>query len=299
MSAPDEIDLDPKLIRRHCEASAATAQEVDFLGQEIALRMLERLAAIRLSPRRILDLGCGLGADLPRLAERYPEAEKIGLDFALPRLGLAASPSSWFSRLFDRKSPSHRICAEAGALPLASDSIQLVWSNLLLPWLSDPLPALRECHRILEAEGLFLFASLGPDSLKELRAVFPERTGTRVHHFADMHDLGDALLEAGFSGPVLDRETLTLSYSVPEDLFRDLRAGGATNASEARPRGLSGKEAWRKARERLLETAQDGRFPITLELVFGHAWKRATGVREDGRSVVRLVPRTRNTSKQD
>ena len=293
MPAPDEFALDPKLIRRRCEASAATARGVDFLGQELAQRMAERLEAIRLSPNRILDLGCGLGADLPLLAERYPEAERIGLDFALPRLRLAAPQTSGLSRLIARKAAPHWICAEADALPLASASVQLIWSNLLLPSLSDPLPALRECHRVLESEGLFIFASLGPDSLKELRAALPDRFGTRVHRFADMHDLGDALLEAGFSAPVLDRETLTLSYAKPEDLFRDLRAGGVTNASRNRPRGLSGKQAWREACDRLLETDDNGRFPVTLELVFGHAWKPATCVREDGRSVVRLLPRAR------
>ncbi|WP_018607830.1 methyltransferase domain-containing protein [Uliginosibacterium gangwonense] len=291
MAAPEDFALDPTLLRRRFAASARHAQEADFLAREVASRMVERLDYIRIEPRRILDLGCGHGADLPLLAQRYPQAERIGLDFALPLLNLAREERSFFQRLLGKARSPALLCADAAALPLARASVQLVWSNLLLNWLSDPLPAFRECHRVLEVGGLLMFATLGPDTLKELRTALPAHVGERVHRFIDMHDLGDALVQAGFSDPVMDMQTLTLTYDDLDSLLRDLRHAGANNAATTRPRGLSGKQGWLNARKQLDTLRQEGRMPATVELVFGHAWKAAPKQAEDGRAVIQFQPR--------
>lgn len=293
--SPNASALDERLVRRRFAASAATAREAGFLAREVASRMAERLDYIRLQPARILDLGCGCGADLPLLAQHYPAAERIGLDFALPLLELARPDAGLLRRLFSKDDAPQRICGDAAQLPLAHASIGLIWSNLLLNWLSDPLPAFREMHRVLEVGGLLMFATLGPDTLKELRAALPAQAGERVHRFLDMHDLGDALVQAGFADPVMDRLELKLTYPDLAGLLRDLRHAGATNAARNRPRGLAGKDSWRAARSLLLQACIDGRLPTTVEVVFGHAWKAAPQHIEDGRAIVHWVRQNQTT----
>ncbi|NSL54490.1 methyltransferase domain-containing protein [Uliginosibacterium aquaticum] len=288
MPTSTDFALDQALLRRRFAASAPQAAQGDFLAREVSSRMAERLDYIRLTPSRILDLGCGHGADLPMLAQRYPEASCIGLDFALPRLDLARPQRGLLQRLFGKSTGPQLICADAQHLPLARASTQLVWSNLLLSWLSDPLPAIKECHRVLEVGGLLMFATLGPDTLRELRGALDSDKGERVHRFIDMHDLGDCLVQAGFADPVMDMQRLTLTYPDADAIFRDLRAAGATNAATNRPRGLAGKAGWQAARAALEQTRQDGRLPLTLELVFGHAWKAAPKQIEDGRAVIQF-----------
>ncbi|MDP5240752.1 methyltransferase domain-containing protein [Uliginosibacterium sp. 31-16] len=287
---PDAKDfqLDHALVRRRFASRAASVAKADFLAREVSSRMAERLDYIRLEPRRILDLGCGHGADLPMLAARYPQATHIGLDFALPLLKQAQPERSFMQRLLGQKPGPQLVCADAHQLPLARGSVQLVWSNLLLNWLTDPLPAIRECHRVLEVGGLLMFATLGPDTLKELRAILPGHAGERVHRFIDMHDIGDCLVQAGFADPVMDMQTITLTYTGIDPLIRDLRASASSNAAKARPAGLSGKAGWRSARDAALQAQVDGRLPATFELVFGHAWKVAPKQIEDGRAVIQF-----------
>jgi malonyl-CoA O-methyltransferase len=264
--------------------------------------MDERLDLIRIAPRRILDLGCGAGHDLARLGERYPDAMRIGLDLIVPfraRARLASNASSNpLRRLFGKNSPAVGLAAaEAVRLPLLEGSVSLVWANLMLPFIDDPLPVFREMCRVIETGGLVMFSTLGPDTLRELREILPSHTGERVHRFIDMHDLGDALIAAGFSDPVMDMEMATLTYDSLDELFADLRANAANNAALARPRGLSGRAAWEQARARYEQRRREECLPVTIEIIQGHAWKTGSaekqpqsGSRPDGRAVVRFHP---------
>ncbi|RTL27570.1 MAG: methyltransferase domain-containing protein, partial [Rhodocyclaceae bacterium] len=167
-------------------------------------------------------------------------------------------------------------------------SVSLAWSNLMLQWLHDPLPALKEIHRVLEVGGMLMFATLGPDTLKELRAALPASDAEHLHRFIDMHDLGDALVGAGFSDPVMDMEMLTVTYTKLDDLFRDLRVSGSNNAALTRPHGLVGKRHWETLRANYEKLRRDGRLPATVEVVYGHAWKTAPKVADDGRAIIRF-----------
>ncbi len=297
-NAPD-FALDRKLLRRRFERAAATCDDADVLAREVARRMDERLDYIRLAPRRILDLGCGTGADLPRLGARFPDATVLAADYApamvaraAARIAPPAARAGLLKRLLGKPAatPPH-VVADARSLPFARASLGLVWSNLMLPAEDDPLPVLQEIHRTLEVGGLLMFSTLGPDSLRELRAALPQSAGERVHRFIDMHDLGDALIKAGFSDPVMDMEMLTLTYTELDGLLHDLRATGASNAARGRPRGLSGRRGWAAARAAYEALRQSGRLPATFEIIQGHAWKAAPKTTEDGRSIVRFQPR--------
>ncbi|ATE60861.1 methyltransferase domain-containing protein [Thauera sinica] len=297
-AAGDAFHLDRHLLRRRFARAAATSDGADPLIREIARRMDERLDYIRLAPKRILDLGCGTGADLERLGERFPEAQVIAADFALPMLARArarkpsAPPGGLLRRLLGGGGkPLPAVAADARSLPFAHGTLGMVWSNLMLAALDDPLPALQEIHRVLEVGGLLMFSTLGPDTLRELRAVLPAGSGERVHRFIDMHDIGDTLVKAGFADPVMDMEMLTLTYADLDGLFADLRATGSTNASTARPRGLSGRRAWSEARAAYERLRSGGRLPASFEIIQGHAWKAAPKTAADGRSIVRFHPR--------
>ena len=290
--------LDRHLLRRRFDRAAATCDSVDLLAREIARRMDERLDYIRVTPRRVLDLGCGTGADLPRLAERFPDATILAADFSPAMVSGAgtrirpARPGGLLRRLLSAAPAAlPHLVAQSDALPLARASLGLVWSNLMLPALDDPLPTFREIHRTLEVGGLVMFSTLGPDTLRELRAVLPDRRGERVHRFIDMHDLGDALVQAGFTDPVMDMEIVTLTYPDLDTLLQDLRHSGGANAATTRPRGLSGRREWAEARAAYERLRRDGRLPATFEIIQGHAWKAAPKTTEDGRSIVRFQPR--------
>ena len=293
MAIGADFALDRNLLVRRFGRAATTYDGVALLAREVARRMDERLDYVRISPGRILDLGCGTGADFDPLGRRFPQSHRIGIDFAFPMLERARKDRGLLQRLLTLgRSPTIALsCADACALPLARASVSLVWSNLVLNWLTDPLPALREIHRVLEVDGLLMFSTLGPDTLRELRATLPDAAGERVHRFIDMHDLGDALVQAGFSDPVMDMEVLTLTYADLDELLRDLRRSGCANASTARPRGLTGRAGWAAARRALEALRRDGRLPATFEVVQGHAWKAAPKTTDDGRAVIRFEPR--------
>jgi malonyl-CoA O-methyltransferase len=266
-------ELDPRATRRRFERAAPTYGDASRLEAEIGARMLERLDYLKIAPRRILDAGSGPSREAGNLTSRYPRSELVAVDFSVGML------SSGRKRLIDRllrKKSKHRLCADVTSLPLAPGTIDLLWSNMALHWVSEPLAAFKEFSRVLAPEGLLMFSSLGPDTLKELRVA---AGATRVHEFLDMHDLGDMLVAAGFSAPVMDMEVLTFTYKDADALLADLRAGGQTNARADRPRGLSGKDFLRKLRGALGSRS-------TFEVVYGHAWKAAPRKRADGRDIV-------------
>jgi malonyl-CoA O-methyltransferase len=290
-------DLDRREIRAAFERASRTYDAAAILQREIADRLNERLEYIRLSPARVLDAGCGTGYSLPVLARRYRAANIIGMDLSPGMLRQARRRGGWWSRLGSRR---QYLAGDLGQLPFAPASLDLVFSSLALQW-CRPESVFAECRRVLRPGGLLIFSTFGPDTLKELRQAWASVDGgAHVHPFIDMHDLGDALVHAGFAEPVLDVERLTLTYESVRDLLLDLKHLGAHNAMTGRRRGLTGKrrfadftaayEAWRR----------DGRLPATYEVVFGQAWvpeKPPSRPRADGRVGVPLsaVGRRRNS----
>jgi malonyl-CoA O-methyltransferase len=173
-----------------------------------------------------------------------------------------------------------RLCAEAEAVPLPDASVELVFSNLMLPWCEDVDAVFAEVARILKPRGLFTFSTFGPDTLVELRAAWGEAdSDSRVHRFTDMHDLGDGLVRAGLAEPVLDVSRYTLTYPEVGALMRDLKATGAQNAASGRPRGLTGRGRLQAMAGAYESFRTQGALPATHEVVFGQAWGAVPGAR--------------------
>jgi malonyl-CoA O-methyltransferase len=309
MSAEEfRASLDRRQIRRAFERAAATSDAAAVVQREVGARMAERLGIVRLAPAAILDAGCGTGEALGELRARYPSAQITGIDFALgmvraarERTARAAVDSrSLLARITGTRkgttSPAPRvICGALEALPLESSCTDLIWSNLALQWIDVPRRAFAEFHRVLRVGGLLTFTTLGPDTLRELRTAFASiDSATHVHHFFDMHDVGDMLVESGFADPVMDMEMLTLTYENATALMHEIRALGAHNAAVGRPRGLTGRARWTRMLAALERHHRDGRLPVTMEVIYGHAWKPETRVAPDARSIVRFdLPRRR------
>lgn len=289
-----------RAIRRSFERAAATYDEAAFLQQEVARRLDDHFDGVKIDPALILDAGCGTGFAYDLLKARFPKARVIGLDIAHAMLcqarahhGEAGGWRKWLAPLTAHQSPFAPLCADLERLPLKSNSIDLAWSSLALQWVDDLESTFRGVHRVLKPGGLFMFASFGPDTLKELRAASRDVDGHHhVNSFVDMHDVGDALVHAGFSNPVMEMEHLTLTYPELLTLLRELKAIGAhtvkQGADQRSSRGLMGKSTWRRLTENYERFRQDGRLPATYEVVYGHAWAGAKDRLEDGRQVIQF-----------
>ncbi len=243
-------------------AAAASYDSAAVLAREVGRRMGERLDWVRLAPRRVADIGCATGDGVRELMRRYPAALPLAVDYALPMLHAVAARFGPWARLRGRA--PRCVNADVRALPLATGSLDLVWSNLMLHWLPDPRPAVAELHRVLAEGGLLHFTTLGPDTLKALRTL-----GAPIARFPDMHDLGDMLVGAGFADPVVEMELLTLAYRTPRAFLADQRRLGVRDA-------LLGTLGWREWRAIFAAwEREDGLLPARFEIVYGHAWKAA------------------------
>lgn len=261
--------IDKEQARKAFSIAADSYDSVAVLQREISSRMMQRLDLVKLIPERILDAGCGTGADLDALMQRYKKAHLVALDFAVPMLHKAKKRGGWFRR-------ATCVCGDLDTLPLADNSVDLIHSNVALQWVNDPVIAFKEFKRILKPDGLLMFTTFGPDTLKELRYAWSEVDQvSHVNTFIDMHDLGDALLRAGFADPVMDVDHIQLTYGTVESLMRDLKSLGAHNVVSQRAKGLTGKGRINKMRQTYEQFRSDGVLPASYEVVFGHAWMPA------------------------
>lgn len=294
MSAP--IDA---LRVRALFAEPARVAAADFLRREIAERMHERLSLVKIVPRRVLDAGCGGGADLAALQKSYPAAQIVGLDASAAMLAGARAPApaprslnAMLSRLMPARAGVDLVCGDFGALPFGPNSIDLVWSNLALHWHPQPDRVFAEWRRALRVDGLLMFSNFGPDTFKELRAAFAALDETpHTLPFVDMHDFGDQLVEAGFSTPVMDAERITVTYGTVAALLADVRAIGG-NPLSTRRRGLIGRAAWGRMVDALeAGRGADGKLKLTFEVIYGHAFRPVPKTTAAGESIVRFQPR--------
>lgn len=292
-----DAELDFVEVRRAFDRAATTYDAHAVLQREVCDRLLARLDFMTLQPGRVLDVGSGTGYGLAHLRARYAAAELSAIDIAPAMLAAARKrlpQSGWAQRARSRLAPSsvratHLVCADMDRLPLAASSMNLVWSSLALQWAHDLEATLKGFHQVLAPGGLLIFATFGPDTLKELRTAFSAiDDAPHVNRFIDLHDIGDMLINAGFASPVMEMEMLTLTYADLKTLMRDLKGLGAHNAAASRRRGLLGKSAWARLEQAYESQRRDGRLPATFEVIYGHAWAGDKSRREDGRQVIEL-----------
>jgi len=294
----DPREVDARTVRRAFGRAAATYDAAAVLQREVGARMAARLDVVRLEATTILDAGCGTGEAIAGLGLRFPAARVVALDLALP-MAVAArervrSGRSLLQRLLSRRADEGSTtpgfaCGDINALPFGAAAFELVWSNLALQWVNDLPGAFGELRRVLRVGGLLSFTTFGPDTLREIRAAFAAVDNhPHTNRFADMHDIGDMLVHVGFADPVIDMETITLTYGDARAMLLELKAIGATNATRGRSRGLMGKARLAQALAGLEALARDGRIPATFEVIYGHAWKVEAVRTPDGLPIVRF-----------
>jgi malonyl-CoA O-methyltransferase len=262
--------LDKRYYRESFNRAAQRYDDSAVLQKEIGKRLLERLDYIRLDPAFVVDLGSGTGLCTGGLAQRYSGAQIIAVDIAPAMLQQGRQKLSWWQYRFGKQ---RFVCADAEQLPFADASVDMVFSNLTLQWCGDLDSTFTEIRRVLKPNGLLMFTTMGPDTLKELRdswRAVDDRL--HVHPFLDMHDIGDALIRNRLADPVMDMEHVTLTYQHATDLMRDLKAIGAHNAAFDRTRGLTGKSKLSAMRQHYETYRTNGVLPATYEIVYGQAW---------------------------
>lgn len=260
-------------IQRRFDRAAADFGDADFVHAATRDGMLSRLEPLLLQPATILDLGCATGATGRALRRRFKRAYVVSLDLSRNMLGVAKQNRRWFSR-------SSFVQGDAHQIPFAEASFDLVVSNQLLPWAPEPQTIFEETSRILKKGGVFAFATLGPDSLREIERAWASIDDRRhVNRFPDMHDIGDGLVRAGLADPVLDVDRLGVSYENTDRLFADLTRSGGRNTLVDRGPGLVGRAKFRAMTEALTSARPDGKILLDLELVYGHCW--GSGPRND------------------
>lgn len=268
MSADDRYRLDRRRVRASFDRAARQYDEAAVLQHEVCDRLLERLDVVKLAPERILDLGAGTGRGARGLRARYRRATVCALDLSEAMLHETRRRAGWWRRPLV-------VAGDAQRLPFRDAAFDLIYSSLSLQWSDDLDAAFTGLRRVLAPGGLLTFTSFGPDTLRELRAAWAQADpeGIHVNRFFDMHDIGDALVRAGFADPVMDVEMITVTYARVRQLMGDLRAIGATNATVGRSRGLMPR-SWLRELERAYEDfrQEDGTLPASYEVVYGHAW---------------------------
>jgi malonyl-CoA O-methyltransferase len=246
----DIYSIDKSRVRDSFDRAAETYDAAAVLQKFVRTEMLSRLDLVAMQPTRILDAGCGTGHASAALMKKYPKAELVSLDLALGMLRKTQSVNASFANRIKRvfgQAQQNLLCADVEQLPLADASVDMIFSNLAIQWCNDLDAAFAGMHRVLRTDGLLTFSTLGPDTLKELRAASKtDAARVSVSRFFDMHDIGDALVRAGFSAPVLDVERVVLTYENAIDVMRDLKAIGAHNAADGRGRGLQGRDFLKK-----------------------------------------------------
>ena len=273
----NEFALDVQRVRDSFSQAAATYDAAAVLQAQVRDELLHRLEVLRMEPDVVVDLGAGTGQATIALKRRYPGGRVVAMDIA-PGMLQQARRRQTLLRRFDR------VVADAAALPLRDASVDMLFSSLMLQWCNDPDRVLRECRRVLRPGGVLHFTTLGPDTLIELRKSWQAADPGHAHvnRFVDMHDLGDALVRAGFAEPVLDVERYTLTYDDARGLMRDLKAIGAHNATAGRARGLTGKSTLARMLAAYEGFRREGRLPATYEVVFAQAWCPTGPIRTKG-----------------
>lgn len=289
-------------IRAAFDHAAPGYDAAAVLQREVADRMADKLSIVKLAATTVLDAGCGTGYGGPLLAQVFPAAQLIELDLApgmlrAARLRQPAGPSRLWGKLKGQRFPL-QICGDIEALPLADESVDVIWSSLTLQWCETPDAFLAEALRVLRPGGLLMFSTLGPDTLKELRVAFAGVDDeAHVNRFIDMHDLGDALGNGGFAGTVVEMERIVMTYANVREVLVDLKGIGAQSLRDGRRAGLMGKTAWRTMEATYEGFRQNDVLPATYEVIYGHAWKpetRPSKVQADGSQVIEFKPRPKS-----
>ncbi len=284
-----QASFDKQKIRESFNKAADSYDAAAIVQQEVCCRLLERLEYIKAEPSMILDIGSGTGQGTSGLARQYPDAMIVSMDLAEKMLHKSRSrllkedkASGLMKQLKNvlgkgSKKNITQVCADAEGLPFADASVDLIFSNLTIQWCFDLKVLFNEFRRVLKPGGFMLFTTFGSDTLKELKASWTSVSDkTHVNDFVDIHDIGDALYNVQAENPVMDSEKIILNYPNIKQILLEIKAVGAHNQNSGRAKGLTGKSRLKAMYEAYEEFKTEQGYPVTYEVVYGHAWNPTT-----------------------
>lgn len=255
-------------IQKHFDAKAICYESSAVLQRNVCDELLQRLDLTSIKPAVVLDVGCGTGWGTQGLLKKYKQAKVISLDLSPEMLQQTRAKGGWLRK-------PKLMCADAEAIPLDNESIDLVFSSLMLQW-CDYRKVFAEFKRILKPQGLLMFSTFGPDTLKELKQSWAQVDNhPHVNDFTDMHDLGDELIHAGLAEPVMDMDLHTLTYKDVVSVMADLKAIGANTVlnKQQTANGLITPGRLKQVINYYETYRKQGLVPASYEVVYGHAWK--------------------------
>jgi malonyl-CoA O-methyltransferase len=264
--------------------SATAYDQAAVLQREVATRMAERLSYLKLAPQRIIDIGARTGFGTRLVQQHFPQASVMALDSEAHILAQGFPAGASWKRLLGLGGNEFICsCADFAQLPLRNASVDMLWSNLALHY-HDPDAMFKEAQRVLKPGGLLMFSLFGPDTLKELRTA---SSGASMKRLIDMHDVGDVLSHNGFTAPVMDMETITLTYSALPDLLQDLHHTGEAFLLPEILRDEANQTARSTVAQQYEAFRAEGKLPATYEIVYGHAWNNeGKKLSQDGRQII-------------
>ena len=267
MNVSEEYLLNMNKVRHAFDKAAGDYDNYSVLQRTVTDRLVESFDHLKINPSMILDLGSGTGYGSKKLKAIFRKACFYQLDLSCEMLKSSKTKNR---SLFNK---NHFLCADAYQLPFDENRFGLVFSSLMLQWCNSPDLVFNEVRRVLNPGGVFVFASFGPDTLKELRHSWQQVDQyNHTNAFFDMHDIGDALIRNGFDAPVLNTENIVLTYDDCMGLMQDLKKIGAQNLTAGRRTSLTGKSRLKKMINHYESYRQDNKLPATYEVVYGHAW---------------------------
>ena len=268
-----------KRIRESFNRRADTYDNYAIIQKEVAGRIFDRLSGIKIQPKSILDLGCGTGFLTQKISALYPDAKIIPLDFSEEMLRICRS----------KVNKANPICADIENIPINESCFDLIISSLTFHWATDLYSIFLKIHELLKNDGCFLFSSIGPDTLFELRGALSKiDKQERVNRFIDMHHYGDALLKIGFSDPVVDNEKIIVEYRSFSDVLKSLKKIGANTVEKISKKRLS-KNDFKTAQD-AYNIDENSNYPVTYEVLYGLAWKKTPSNPKINEGVIPIKP---------
>ncbi len=255
---------------RRWHASRAQLQEPPWLHTEVAKRMAERLVLFRQQPKRVLQWWPVASSESSALQAAYPDAELTHVRPQQVELPTPDASPSWWRSLFAPRSAARVIDDQS----VPARSCDMLWANMALHAAADRHSMIKAWREALTVNGVVMFSTLGPDTTRELRSLYRSQGwGPHAAPLADMHDIGDDLVHAGFADPVMDQETLTLHWADVPSMLQELRTLGRNTA----PQRFAGLRTprWRHrlADEMQRVSLMQARVSLTFEVVYGHAFR--------------------------
>ena len=257
------MDNYKKRIRESFNRRADTYDNYAIIQKEVAARIFDRLSGIKIKPKSILDLGCGTGSLTQKISALYPNAKIIPLDFSEEMLRICCS----------KVNKANPICADIENIPINESRFDLIISSPTFHWATDLYSTFLKIHKLLKDGGCFLFSSIGPDTLFELREALSKIDNQeRVNRFIDMHHYGDALLKIGFTDPVVDNEKIIVEYQSFSDVLQSLKKIGANTVEKVADKKLTRRDYIGASHGYSIN--ENSNYPVTYEVLYGLAWKK-------------------------